>query len=198
MSKEYSPDISINQQSVITIASEFSQLNLEMNDKGYQNACEILIEQHKRISFPFRETREDLLQLATNESNTTQFVETRDELGIDVSNYYNALTNANNLFNCAQKDIQESLNYFMFNFALKNHRKLFNNIYVNFKMTDPLLTKSGIKILNELEMVVNSNDQVNELHILRGVIHRIALNGTLGDEAKKCFDPFALVILLEI
>lgn len=48
-------------------------------------------------------------------------------------------------------------------------------------------------MFSEIEQLRSQGNQQRELELLRGVIHTVALNGTLGEGTKQRFDPSALV-----
>lgn len=90
-------------------------------------------------------------------------------------------------------DYKDSLGGEAFDLSLRTHRAFAERIRDRFSVSDLHLRLKGHQIFAEIEMLRQQGNSLKELELLRGVIHIVALNGTLGDKAKQKFDPFAVV-----
>ena len=102
---------------------------------------------------------------------------------------------SNQLFVFGEVDLQRDLGNRAFQISLQFHRQFADLIRERFSGTDPYLIMAGKATYSDIEKLREAGDEQVELTILRGVIHMIALNGTLGGKAKEQVDPMAIASL---
>lgn len=177
---------------LIGLAQTFIGLNYPNNRQGLIAARAALVVQHERV-MPPAPTRARLKQVVAQREPVIGITEQMAAIAIDADDYEAALAAANYLHAFGDIDYKDSLGGQAFELSLRTHRALSERIRDRFSALDPFLRIAGGKMFREIEQLRQQNDSPRELELLRGLIHMIALNGTLGEEAKQKFDPFAVV-----
>lgn len=176
---------------VIGVARMLTKIEFPNNRLGYATAIALLKEQHDRTQPPTA-TRLQLQQLVAQEDLVIQMTEQFSAIALDDEDWQFALMGANHLHAYGDIDLKDSLGGRAFALSLQHHRALAERIRAKFTTTDRFLSGVGAPMIAEIEALRTKGDTQRELELVRGLIHTVALNGTLGEEAKRQFDPFAV------
>lgn len=107
--------------------------------------------------------------------------------------YHKALEVGNHLYFYGELAYQDNLQSLAYIQAVGFHSEFAHKVLKEFGDRDSYLQRSGEIAFKELEVARVSKDHHRELEIARGIVHSVALNGTLGDKAKRAVDPLAIV-----
>ena len=176
----------------IGMAQMFTGEDYPNNPRGLSAAKAVLVAQHERI-MPPAPTRAKLQQLIAQKDPVIEVTEQMAALALGTDDYETALTAANFLHAFGDIDYKDSLGGEVFELSLRTHRALTERIRDRFAARDPFLRVTGGQIFAEIEQLRRQGNSPRELELLRGIIHTVAVNGTLGEGAKQKFDPFAVV-----
>lgn len=188
--RSYSPRDS--EFAFIGMAHMFTGVSYPNNSQGLSDATAALRAQHERV-LPPAPTRARLQQVVARRDPLIRMAEQMAAIALNTDDYGAALTAANHLHTYGEIDYKDSLGGEIFELSLMIHRALAEIIRDRFSACDPYLRMVGGQMFAKIEQLRAEGDAPRELELLRGVIHMTALNGTLGEEAKQNFDPFAVV-----
>ncbi len=179
-----------NEFRFIELADTFFQRSFPSTDHGYTAARKALIEQSKKVT-PSPTTQE--LIRRNSEKGFFRKFETGITKALEEERYALALKNANQLYAYGEVDRRDfGSSYGIYGLSLKAHRTLADNVITRFSDQDQYLTTNSVQITDKYRCLKKRDDH-GELMFLRRVIHRVALNWTLGDSARQQFDPFAVL-----
>ncbi|GEM_PF-5617861 len=178
----------------IQMARSFTGENYPDNKTGLKNAKAAMEAQHEKIMPPTR-SREQLIRIVAQKNPIIETNEQFAAIAMEEDDYETALGTTNHLFAYGDIDYKDSLGGEAFNLSLRAHRALAEKIRENFSTRDLYLRSAGNKVFAEIEQLSIQGEFAKELEVLRGVIHMVAINGTLGEKAKQRFDPFAIAKL---
>ncbi len=176
---------------IIGMARMFVGHEFPNNRLGFAAAMALLREQHDR-TLPPAPTRTRLQQVVAQEDLVITVTEQFAALALDQDDWETALMGANHLYAYGDTDLKDALGGRTFALSLQHHRALAERIQARFTATDRYLSGIGVPMAAEIEELRARGDTQRELELVRGLIHIVALNGTLGEEAKRQFDPFAV------
>lgn len=177
---------------ITQIGREFTGVDYSDDRRGYNNALSALKAQHARVKLALPP---DLIrELVRRNDPIIGQTATRVVEALNQSAWADALRDANALYaygDIAYKDFTggEALDS-----ALAVHRTFSGRLRERFGTTDPYLRNFVIRMDPEIAVLRQGGRKAEELELIRGNIHTVALNGTLGDEAKQYFDPATVLL----
>lgn len=177
---------------LLGMAQMLTGVDYPNNPVGVGAAEAMLKAQHAIVMPPVR-SRATLLHLVAQRDPIIQMSEHKATLSLEADDYETALQAANHLHAYGDIDYKDSLGGEVFDLSLRTHRTFAEKIRGRFSANDPYLRFAGRQIFMEIEELRRLGNQPQELILLRGIVHTVALNGTLGEKAKRQFDPYALV-----
>lgn len=180
--------------SVIGMAQLFAERRLSFDRIGFIGALAILQAQLEKAR-PHRSERPLFRRLITDDDPMIKITETMAALAITKHDHASALVTANTLYDFGETDYQDGLGGRAFALSLRTHRNLAAIIIEEYRDTDPYLRAGFEQLQTEITAVQARGDEHTELGHWRAMIHAVALNGTLGPEAKAYFDPTAIVTI---
>lgn len=107
--------------------------------------------------------------------------------------YHKALEVGNHVYFFGELAYQDQLNILIFLNSVSFHREFANRLREKFGDQDLYLKVTGPIAFRVMEEARETKNFHRELQIARGTIHSVALNGTLGRDAKRAVDPLAIV-----
>lgn len=173
------------------IASKFTGKHYQRNRWGEEEAFIVLQNQHKEVMPEI--TGLQLFRDILRKPQTVRLIGQMAVSALDQDNYPQALYSANYACKYAETDYMDCLGGGAIEIALKVHRIFAEKIREAFFYNDPFLKRHEGNMLVEINDLRRQENHMGELVILREMVHSVALNGTLGEEAKRFFDPFALL-----
>lgn len=173
----------------IGLASHFTT-RLPQTVQGYIRAIAILQEQHQKIMPKFAY---DVLKQSASDSTIVDTIEQMASLSISSHDYSTALDMANYLYILGDIDQNENLGNHAFEKSFAFHKTFGDIILHEYSSTDPYLQFAGAAIMTDITKYEEIGNDQEALNLLRGLIHTVALNGTLGKDAKSFIDPMAIV-----
>lgn len=177
---------------VIGMANMFFGREFPNSRQGLNEALSALRVQHEKV-MPPTSSRTQLLQIVVQKDPVIETTEQMAAIALEDDDYESALLTANHLYAYGEADFNDSLGGEAFRLSLSTHRLLAQRIRDKFSTQDPYLRVAGQMMFSEIEQLRSQGNKQRELELLRGIIHTVALNGTIGESAKQRFDPSALV-----
>lgn len=174
----------------IGMAQQFTGQNYPNNESGLEQARAALEVQHQSTLPPIIDKMQayELIK----EGAVIDMTEQMAALAIRDGDYDAALLTTNHLFFYGDIDFQDSMGGRAFNHSLNLHRALAEKIQIEFGARDQFLRFLQRSVFSDAEQLRRQGSYDRELQILRGFVHMVALDGTLGSEARKRFDPHAV------
>jgi hypothetical protein len=176
---------------VMAIVRKFTGTPYPLNSFGLTLAHIDMQNQHARVRLrtPISEVRGLVIRkdpiIRSTAEDTMQFGVARQ--------YAQALQSANFLHEYGAVDHQDSLGGEALNLSLNAHRLLMGMLLTDFRETDSFLSTKWDRLSPEIDRSVEAGDRAREEYLLRMAIHSVVLNGTLGEDAKEYWDPYALI-----
>jgi hypothetical protein len=177
---------------VIGMAEAFSGADFPNDRQGLHLALIALQEQHDKVQPPVPDLLK-ITEVVIERDPIIKLSEQMAAMGTESEDYELALAATNNLFAFGEADYQDSLGGDAFGLSVRAHRDLARHIVEKYSATDPYLRVAGLQVLDEALADLDHGDAHRGLKVIRGLIHTVALNGTLGEAAKAKFDPYALL-----
>lgn len=175
---------------IIGMASMLTGRKFDNSPAGFEMAIGLLTAQHEKVQPPAIRTR--LYKAVSNNDPIIDFSEQMFALALHENDFFTALSASNHLFAYAEIDYNDSLGNHALALALRSHRDFAKIILEQFSNRDPYLKMFGSVVFDDAKKLGEEGDTWKEIILLRGLIHLIAINGTLGIETKEHVDPFAL------
>lgn len=177
---------------IIGMAHAFLGIDFSNDRPGLQLALAALEEQHARVQPPVPDQLR-ITEVVVERNPVIRVSEQMAAIGIESEDYELAIGATNNLFAFGEADYQDSLGGEAFGLSLNAHLDLARHIVEKFSEVDPFLRVAGRRVFEEASTDCEQGDSHKGLGVLRGLIHTVALNGTLGEAAKSKFDPYSVV-----
>lgn len=160
--------------------------------KELQRAKDVLTAQHRKVMPKF--TKDKMYILSQNESLINAFSQTFHH-AILKNNLAIALGSLNSLYAFGNMDYNDSLGGKAFYATLEAHRTFADIILNDYIDDNQILSPLKKRMLAEIAHYREQNEPLKEVNKLRQIIHVTILDGTLGEDAKRQFDPFAIVAI---
>lgn len=176
---------------IISMANMFFGKVFPNNRAGFAEAIQGLREQQQRIKNPM--PRNKILQMVANNDPQIFHTEHMVARALEANDVEAALLLLNHLFEYGEIAHQDFAQSQPFELSLNMHRKLAARLRTEYAKVDPYLREHGEAMFTEIEQLREEGNFHRELQLLQGIIHAVVVNGTLGEEAKKHFDPFAII-----
>lgn len=180
----------------VTVAKKFTGEQFPHTNAGLEAAMVVLTTQHEK-TLPPGQTPLLLHQIVARKDSIIRETEQMSALALAEGDFEAAILTANYLHAYGEIDYQDSLGGEAFELSLRTHRALSGMVFSRFAHVDPFLRVAAPRLLTDLDALKKTGKTAEEIKILRTIIHEAALNGTLGEDAKQQFDPFAVVAILK-
>jgi len=119
----------------------------------------------------------------------------QDEL--DREDFGKALEHGNHTYYYGELAHQDGLSPFALILSFVFHKNFTRAIVERFKDQDPTLRNSGEETLRKIKEFEAIKDLHSAVELSRALIHMTALQGILGEDARKAVDPLAIVAIPE-
>lgn len=172
------------------VAGALAGRMFENSDQGYTEAIATMQARHQQV-MP-RYTPEEV-EVLVRRGEPVEIAEALGELSLDRGEFADAMFFGHQLYAYGEVDRQRDLGNQAFQTSLRFHRSMAEEIERRFGEVDPYLRMSGRETLVDAQRLREVGDEEDELRVLRGLVGVVALNGTLGEEAKENVDPMAIM-----
>ncbi len=176
---------------VIDVARKFSGLSIPPNSDGYRDAIKILEVQMEAVLPPERD-KIQLYRLIAQRDPVVVLTEQRFYQGFFGGDNGLALEALNHLSVYGEVDYNDFAGDYALPSALLTHRAVLERIKSEIWARSFFIRQQGGRILADIERFKARQDRKREINHMRALIHNVVLEGNLGKEAKRQFDPSAV------
>lgn len=174
----------------ITVTNMALERNIPNDESGFTEAISLAQLRHQELMPPYNLMAMEGFVI---HGEPIENAERDGKNALKGGNFEQALYYGNWLFAYGQVDLTYNLGSQAFQKALNYHQVLAFEINRQFGATDSFLKEHGPSMFEDVSRLLELGDEQEAFKILRAIVHVVAANGTLGEDARKRADVLALV-----